>query len=149
MIRSLGWMAIAFVCSLGIAAAQEVPASPVSPEVLGNLVSKIRPAPTNGTMATAQPDAATSGGGASITNGQGNLPLGFNFFHGTNCDWFTDGTNNFLFVFPQEGGFVFTENNLFETQTFLTTCVNGNFFGINVINTSTGAFNQILTFPFK
>jgi hypothetical protein len=148
MVRSLGLVAIAFICSIGIAAAQQVPTSPVSPEVLGNLVSKIRPAPANGPMSTAQPAVPTNAGGAS-TNSPGNLVVGFNFVHATNCEWFTDGTNNFLFLLPQEGGFFATENNLFTAQTFLTGCVNGDFVGVNVTDSSTGNFNAVLTFPFK
>jgi hypothetical protein len=51
-----------------------------------------------------QKDPPTNGAGATLS-GVGNVPLGRNTFHATNCEWFSDGTNEFLIVFPQQGGF--------------------------------------------
>jgi hypothetical protein len=85
-------------------------------------------------------------GGANLA-APGAVPVGLNFFHATNCVWFTDGSNNFLFVLPAEGGFWAVANNIFTKQTFLTGCVNGNIEAVNVINSSTGQFNEVFTFP--
>ena len=83
-------------------------------------------------------------------NGPGDTPLGWNIFHATDCEWYTpDGTNNYTFVFPIEGGYWYTANNLFTTNTFDTACVNGNYVGVYVTSSSTGAFNEVITFPNK
>jgi hypothetical protein len=42
-----------------------------------------------------------------------------------------------------------TATMYFPAQTFLTACVNGNFVGVNVINSTTGTFNENLTYPAK
>ena len=137
--KSLGLTAVALACSIGVAAAQ---VAPVGPEVLSKLAPKItRAAKANG-------GGALNGGGAT-TNGPGNVATGWNYFHATNCEWYFDGTNNYLFVFPQEGGYWYSYNNLYTSQTLLTGCVNGYFEGVNVINGSTGAYNAVVTFPFK
>jgi len=143
MMTALRLTVIALGFSIGVAAAQ----TPVDPNVLSKLVHEVtRAAKANNSGALSR--GGISGGGATL-NAIGNVATGWNYFHATYCEWYTDGTNNFTFIFPQEGGFWFTENNLYTSQTFNTGCVNGNWEAVNVINSSTGAFNANLTYPFK
>jgi hypothetical protein len=151
MMRSIGLVAAMFICGIGVAGAQLAPPKPVSPEMLQKLLPKIA---TQRGMVAAKGStpvsraAAVSGGGASLQS-PGNVPTGWNIFHATNCEWVTDGTNDFLFVLPQEGGFWFIVNNLFVTQTFLTGCVQGNFEAVFVVDPNSGAFTNVLTWPFS
>jgi hypothetical protein len=133
MVRSLTLTAIALLWSIGVAAAQVA----ITPEML----PKVPKSKVGGS-------APLHGGGATV-NAQGNVVLGWNFFHATNCEWITDGVNNFLYVFPPEGGFWFVANDVLASQALLTGCVNGYFEAVNVINSSTGSFNAIFTYDFK
>jgi hypothetical protein len=149
MVKFTGCLGVLLLCSIGIAAAQGVPSLPVSPDTVASLMAKARrpAAATNGALAQ-QKDPPTNGAGATL-NGVGNVPLGRNIFHATNCEWFSDGTNEFLIVFPQEGGFWFIENNIFAADTFLTGCVRGDFVSVDVTDANTGAFEDIITYPIK
>lgn len=135
--------ALAFACSMGVAAAQEAgPTGPVDPNVIKKLI------PSQGVAQGPANVAAASGAGATL-NAPGNVPLGWNYFHATYCEWYFDGSNNYLFVFPSEGGYWYIVNNDYATKTFLTGCVNGYYEAVYVTNTSTGAFNYIFTYPYK
>lgn len=136
-------LAIGLSCSTAMAAAQEAaPQTPPDPAQLLRLV------PKRG-AATGVGPTVLGAGGATL-NAAGNVPLGWSPpFHATNCQWITDGVNNFLFVFPAEGGFWFFQNDIFAAQTFLTGCVNGNLEAVHVINGATGDFDSIFTYPFK
>jgi hypothetical protein len=149
MVKFTGCLGVLLLCSIGIGAAQGVPSLPVSPDTVASLMAKARrpAAATNGALAQ-QKDPPTNGAGATL-NGVGNVPLGRNIFHATNCEWFSDGTNEFLIVFPQEGGFWFIENNIFAADTFLTGCVRGDFVSVDVTDANTGAFEDIITYPIK
>jgi hypothetical protein len=126
----------------------EQPAPPVDLSVLKKLSQNILSQSVQDRISQG-PQGAPAGYAGSSLAGVGNVPLGINTFHAFNCAWFTDGTNNFEFVFPLEGGFFAIVNNLFVAQTFLTGCVNGYFEQINVVNSSTGAFNEVITFPYR
>ena len=89
------------------------------------------------------------GGGGATLNAVGNVPLGWNTFHATHCQWITDGRNNFLYVLPSEGGQWFYANNIFAADTFLAGCVNGNFIAVHVINSASGDFDSILTYNYQ
>jgi hypothetical protein len=149
MVKLTGCLGVLFLCSIGIAAAQGVPTLPVSPDTVASLMAKVRrpAAATNGALAQ-QKDPPANGAGSTL-NGPGNVPLGRNTFHATNCEWFSDGTNQFLIVFPLEGGFWFIENNIFAADTFLTGCVRGDFVSVDVTDANTGAFEDIITYPVR
>jgi hypothetical protein len=131
--------ALAFTCATGIAAAQQ---TPPGPDVIKRLIAQ------QGISAGPAANRALSGGGATL-DGPGNTPTGWNVFHATNCEWYTDGTNNYLFVFPQEGGYWYVVNNIYVTDTFETGCVNGNYEATYVVNSTTGAFTNLVTYPYK
>jgi len=135
-------LAVGLSCTTGIAAAQEA-ASPPPPDP----AQLLRLVPKQG-VATGAGQTVLGRGGATL-NAVGNVPLGWNYFHATNCQWITDGVNNFLYVLPSEGGFWFYVNNVYAAHTFLTPCVNGNWAAVHVINSATGDFDSILTLPFK
>ena len=138
MFKFLRLVAIGLACSTGMAAAQEaVPPQPLDPARLLKLL------PKRGAVSGA--NQTVLGAGGATLNAVGNVPLGWNYFHATNCQWITDGVNNILYVFPAEGGFWFYVNNFYATQTFLTLCVNGNLGAVNVINSTSGDFNSIWT----
>jgi hypothetical protein len=142
--KSLGLAAIALGCSIGAAAAQSEGPVTLDAQTLSKLV------PTrgaNGPMASGAA-AGVNGGGATLS-GPGNTPTGFNYFHVTNCAWYTDGTNQFLFIFPQEGGYWYTYNNIYTQTTWTPACQTGNWTAVYVINSSSGAFNEVYTYDFK
>lgn len=142
MFKFLRSLAVGLSCTAGIAAAQEsAPPQPPDPAQLLRLVPKQGPA-------TGAGQTVLGRGGATL-NAVGNVPLGWNFFHATNCQWVTNGANNVLYVLPSEGGFWFYVNNVYAAHTFLTPCVNGNLAAIHVINGATGDFDSILTYPSK
>ena len=130
----------AISCSAGFAMAQQRPTEElISPQVLKRLL----PPPIAGQTA---PSAPSRGGGATLS-APGNVPRGWNAFHATHCVWTSDGVNNFLYVFPAEGGFWFVENDIMAANTFNVGCVNGNVEAVFVVNGATGAFTHIQTFP--
>ena len=126
---------LAILSLSGIAMAQQ--AAPASaPEITAQSHSA---ATQNGTVA--------SGSGASLSNSPitNAAALGWQFVHATNCVSYSDG---YLYVFPREGGYWFTNAPLFTT-TMLAQCVHGNWIGFHVVTASTGAFDQIETFNYK
>ena len=143
-LKSLAFAALGLLCSAGFAlAAQEPPPGPgpVDPAQLQRL------APKQASMASAS-QQPLGGGGVSL-NAVGNVALGWNYFHATNCQWLLSGSNNYLYVFPSEGGFWYVLNNIYGASTFLTPCTQGYWAAVHVINSTTGAFDAIYTYPFK
>jgi hypothetical protein len=139
------WAAtVAFVCSVGVAAAQNTPTpSPqaVSPDEMRAILQKL-----------AQQRANTNANANGVQSGTYNYPplvVGWNFAHATNCGWFFDGTNQWFYIFPSEGGIVYTLNNLYTSQGLQISCSDGNWFGWHVLNTSTGAYDQTISYTFK
>ena len=152
--KSLGLAAIALGCSIGIAAAQGLPgpnpqagAGP-SPEKMQQVLSAL--AQQHAAMGIAA-GAPSSGGRADIDNlSAANVPTGFNFFHAYNCGWFTpNGSDQWFYVFPQEGGIWFVINNINVALGLNVACNNANLEAVNVINSSTGAFNQTESWPYR
>jgi len=138
--KSFGLAAITLGCSVDIAVAQApTPPSKEQMTLLKSLAAQhAAVAQTSGAPAT----GAKPKSGAAIVSG-------WNFFHATNCGWFVDNFGNQIFyIFPSEGGEVFTDN-LFTSQGLQISCVAGNFFGIFVTNPSSGAFNQTISYTFK
>lgn len=126
----------AFVCSMGVAAAQ--PAEPVAPQGPATVDAIITPAAK-----------ALAAAGRSVTGAASATPTGWNYFHATYCEWYYDGTNNWLIVYPQEGGTWYVANNIYATNNYQTACVNGNWVAVWVYNGSSGAYNYIWTYPYK
>ena len=133
--------ALAFACSMGVAAAQDTATGPVGPDVLKRLSA-------GAPQGLAAKGMSLGGGGATLS-GPGGVETGVHYFHATNCQWFTDGFNNWIYVFPIEGGFWFYLNSLYVSNIFETACVNGNWVALDVINSITGNFDWVYTFPFK
>jgi len=148
--KSLGLAAIALGCSIGVAEAQVAePSSPggLSPEKMQQVLNALAQQHKASGAAVGAP---SSGSRADINNLSAPIPTGFNFFHGTFCGWFVDGSGNqWYYVFPIEGGIVFTINNINTALGLLTPCVNGNLFAIDVVNGNTGAYNQTESFPYR
>jgi hypothetical protein len=146
-IKSLGLAVAALACSIGVAAARMPQTPPIGPDVLSKLI------PHQAKNGSATTNAASSnitlrGGGAS-TEVPGDAPAGWNYFHATYCEWYTDGSNDFTFVFPEEGGYWVVENDIYATNTFNTACTNGNLAAVYVTDSSTGSFDRIWTYPYK
>ena len=142
MLKSLSFAMIALGCSIGIATAQEAAPpgpGPVDPAQLKRLLPQ---------QGSASNPAALGGGGATL-NAAGAVPTGWNYFHAYYCQWFIDGSNNYLYVFPTTGGFWFIRNNTYGADTFLSGCVNGNWEAVHVINGTTGEFDSIYTYSYK
>lgn len=97
--------------------------------------------------AATQNGTVASGSGASLSNSAvtNSAALGWNYVHATSCLSFSDG---YVYVLPREGGFWFANAPVF-TATMLTQCVHGNWIGFHVVNSSTGAFDQIQTYNYK
>jgi hypothetical protein len=143
-LKSLTLAALGLLYSAGFAmAAQEPPPGPgpVDPAQLQRLL------PKQASMASAS--QKTLGAGGATLNAVGNVALGWNYFHATYCQWYYDGTNNYLYVFPSEGGFWYYRNNIYAASTFLTPCTQGYWAAVHVINSTTGDFDAIYTYPYK
>ena len=143
-LKSFAFGALALICSTGVTVAQpaEPPgAGPVDPAQLQKLI------PKQGSMSNSNQNVLGSGG--ATLNAVGNVALGWNYFHATNCEWYTDGSNQYLYVFPSEGGFWFYRNNIYPAVTILTPCVNGYWEAVHVINSTTGDFDAVYTYAYK
>ena len=145
--KSLGLAAIALGCSIGVAEAQV--AGPGSPGPSLQQMQQVLSALAQQHKASgAAVGAPSTGSRADINNLSASIPTGFNFFHGTFCGWFVDGSGNqWYYVFPIEGGIVFGINNRNIAYGLLTPCTNGNLFAWNVIDNA-GHFNQTFSFPY-
>ena len=146
--KSLGLAAIALGCSIGVAEAQVAePSSPggLSPEKMQQVLNALAQQHKASGAAVGAP---SSGSRADINNLSASIPTGFNFFHGTFCGWFVDGSGNqWYYVFPIEGGLVFGINNPNIAYGLLTPCTNGNLFSWFVTDAA-GHFNQTFSFPY-
>lgn len=72
---------------------------------------------------------------------------GWHYFHATTCDTYWDGVTTWVYVYPSEGGYWFTSNDLFA-NTFLNQCTVGNWVAIYVYDTA-GDFSQVYTYDYK
>ena len=95
--------------------------------------------------------ARTQGGtlvnGGSTSETQANVATGWYYVHATNCQAYWDGTTTYFYIFPQEGGYWFTTNLVFQ-NTIQPACQTANWIAINVYNTS-GSWNSVFTYPYK
>jgi hypothetical protein len=135
--------AVGLFCSTGVSVAQDASAPPTQPFDAAQLQRS----------RGATPGAAPSNGGGVIDTGKpaGATPLvsGWNYFHAHNCQWYFDGTNNWLYVYSPEGLYFYIPNNTYAANTFLTGCVNGYWEAVYVTNAATGAFTYIQTYYYK
>ena len=99
-------------------------------------------------------NAVTKGGtiksGMGSTLGEGtiiNTSLGWHYQHATYCNAYFDGTTNWVYVYPSEGGYWFTSLKYFG-NTFINQCVLGNWVAVYVTDTA-GDFNQVYTYDYK
>jgi len=141
-IKTLGMTAIALVCSVEICAAQTSP-DPDQQRAIAQAVAKQLNLPK------AAPGTApvVASGGVAAT---GSVSAGWNYFHAYNCEWYVDSSGNqYFFVYPSEGGYWYSVNNLYAIPGLQTSCVNGNWEAVYVTNTSTGAFDYAVSYPFR
>ena len=149
--KVFGLAAIGFVCSVGVAAAQTSPTpSPQTTTLSTDAMQKVLQTLAKQRASASASTAAQTGSRADVQNLSANLALGWNFYHATNCGWFVDsGGNQWFYIFPSEGGIVFTINNLYTSQGLQISCDDGNFFGIFVVDSSSGAYTQTISFTFQ
>ena len=142
--KTVGMAAIALVCSVEICAAQ-APQAPVAADeqrAIELAVAKQLNLPK--AAPGAAPIVASGGVGAT-----GSVSAGWNYFHVYNCSWYQDSSGNqYFFVYPSEGGYWYSVNNLYVIPGLQTSCVNGNWEAVYVTNTSTGACDQTFSYPY-
>ena len=144
--KSVAFAAFGLLCSTGVALAQDASAPPTQPFDAAQLLQ------SRGAASQAVGTTPSNGGGVipgATTGATPSLVSGWNYFHAYNCQWYYDGTNNYLYVFSPEGLYFYYPNNDYAAKTFLTGCVNGYWEAVYVTNTSTGAFNRIQTYYYK
>jgi hypothetical protein len=106
-----------------------------------------------GFLGVAQAQSGFSVSGGSELNGSMSADVsmaadpGWKYVHATNCSVYSDGSTAWLYVFPQEGGYLFTANPV-HMITLAPACQAGNWIGIYVYDFS-GNWNQILTYSYK
>ena len=75
---------------------------------------------------------------------------GSTFFHAYNCGWFTpNGSDQWFYVYPQEGGIWFVINNIYVALGLNVACADANLEAVHVINSNTGAFDQTESWPYR
>jgi hypothetical protein len=142
-LKSVAFAALGLLYSTGVALAQDASAPPTQPFDAAQFL-KSQSAVSPATSAT-----PSNGGGVIPGGTTPSLVSGWNYFHAYYCQWYYDGTNNYLFVYSPEGLTFYTVNNDYAAKTFLTGCVNGYWEAVYVINTSTGAYSNIQTYYYK
>jgi len=150
--KIFGLAAIGLVCSAGVATAQNTPTpSPqaLAPEAMQSVLQSLAKQRA-GAVANAASTAAQSGSKADVQNLNAPIPLGWNYAHATNCGWFKSGTGpDWFYIFPSEGGIVYILNSLYVSQGLQISCGDANWFGWHVIDASSGAYDQTVSFSFK
>jgi hypothetical protein len=137
--KSLGLAAIALGCLMGFAVAQTPTPSNEQMSLLKSLAAQH--------AASAQPSATVTGSKATTRNA---LNLGWNYAHATYCGWYVDSNGGqWFYIFPQEGGIIYTINNLYTSQGLQVPCGQGYYIGWYVTNTTTGAYIQTESYTFK
>ncbi|MCG6863739.1 MAG: hypothetical protein LJE70_21160 [Chromatiaceae bacterium] len=76
------------------------------------------------------------------------VPSGWNYFHATNCQWALEKGDQVLYVFPAEGGYWWTANNLYVHNMLAAACQTGNWVAVHVINSNTGEWDSLWTYDF-
>ena len=142
-LKFVAFAALGLLCSTGVALAQGTSPQPTPPPD----VAQLRQLQGAGSRLAG---ATPSNGGGVIPGARiaGSVVSGWNYFHALNCQYYFDGTNNWLTVYG-ESVFFYTANNDIVANTFLTGCVNGNWEAVFVTNPATGAFNYIYTYNFR
>jgi hypothetical protein len=144
--RTVAFAALGFFCSTGVALAQDASAPPTQPFDAAQFLQS-RSAVSQAVGATSSTVGGIIPGGT--TGVTPSLVSGWNYFHAYYCQWYYDGTNNWLLVYSPEGLVFGIANNDYAAKTFLTGCVNGYWEAVHVTNLSTGAFNSIQTYYYK
>ena len=146
-------LALLFTSSVGAAAQQTAAQQPPAPkaptqaqmELLNSVVSQNREAL----------DRAAAAGQRLVANGSRaaagkSVVLGWNYAHATNCGWYLDSSaNEWFYIFPQEGGIIYTINDLYVGQGLAIPCGEGYWIGWFVTNVSTAAYNQTESYDYK
>ena len=93
--------------------------------------------------------------GGTVETGRGARPgvllpaisIGWNNVHATNCQTYYDGSRDWYFLYPAEGGYFYTANSGLGNE-MISQCALGNYIGFYVSDSS-GTWNQVYTFAFK
>lgn len=134
--------------SVNTSTSTPTPAAPPSPEVMKALTQQITK--SRGAAASANGVLPSMTGGTHIVSSSPlAVTLGWHYFHAYNCSWYTDGTNNFFFVWPSEGGYWYTVNNLYTEGALATSCVHGYWNAVYVVNATSGAYNETYSYNFQ
>jgi hypothetical protein len=130
-------LSLALVCSL-LGAATAYAQAPQASQ---------RPTPPPSPVTPESHSAATHGG--TVHSGaRASATTGWNYFHATNCLSYYDGSTNWVYVYPREGGFWFTPDRVFQ-ETFLIQCQQGYWVAIYVFDATTGNFSEVYTYDFR
>jgi len=83
--------------------------------------------------AATQGGKVPSGGRIAGAAAAANTANGWYYVHATHCVPYYNGSTTWVYMFPQEGGYWYTNNAVFE-ETFLIQCQQGYWIGIYVFN---------------
>lgn len=72
---------------------------------------------------------------------------GWNYVHANACLAFFDGVNTWLYIYPSEGGVLWT-GDLGAQTTIAPACQTGNLLGFYTVNTN-GYWNQVAVYPHR
>ena len=128
--------------------------APPDAEAMKVLTERIRggAVPSASGALPAMTGGSTRDAGSTSANATADSPavaLGWHYFHATNCSWYTDGTNNYFYVWPSEGGYWYSVNNIYIADALAISCVHGNYEAVYVNNATTGAFIETFSYNFQ
>jgi hypothetical protein len=139
-----------FACFIGGAAAQQIglpSATGAGPSKDQLDLAKALVAKTEAQFAGKSAPAAS--GAINVVNGHTTTagPNGSFTRHATYCSWYSSGSNQYFYIFPQEGGYIYWINNLYSSTIASNARVQGNYF--IYYTDSSGSIYQTVSYPFK
>lgn len=146
-------LVVVVTSSVGVAAQQAAAPTPLPPkpptqaqmDLLNSVVFENREA--LGSAAAAGQRLVASGMRAAPGK---SVVAGWNSGHAAHCGWFLDsGGNEWFYIYPLEGGILYTINDLYVGQGLQVPCGEGYWIAWFVTNASTGAYNQTYSYSFK
>jgi hypothetical protein len=142
--KSLGLAAIALGCSLSVAVAAPPPGPGPTPDQRALLKAAV----------AEHIGVAQTPGGAAVTGSKNRnaatLTSGWNYAHASYCGWYVDSSGGqWFYIYPVEGGIIYTINNLYTSQGLQVPCGEGYYIGWYVTNPSTGAYSQTESYTYK
>lgn len=98
-------------------------------------------------------ESQSAGNGSSIATGQAaggeasQALSGWYPVHATHCYVAFDGSRTWVYLFPSEGGYWYTDSPAFQ-NAILAACQTGNYVAFYVYDAS-GAWNQLFTYTYR